>query len=112
MHTGLECNICLLKRMIRLIRDFEKDENKQQKLVRYVLQSLNEIDYTKAPAHNGMYRNERLVHGGAYAPSAAPSRTIVRGGPLYREMSRIGWTWGGDEVDALGYADYMHFSRR
>lgn len=72
---------------------------------------------------NGMYRCRvdpsdpervracRLAHGGEYRPERYPRRSIVRGGPLYRALTRRGWVWAGDEYEELGYLDIMHFRR-
>jgi len=49
----------------------------------------------------------KLRMGGAWDPKRRPRVTIVRGGVVFRELTRF-WRWGGALPGAL--KDFMHFS--
>ena len=49
------------------------------------------------------------AHGGPYDPERYPRQTITRRSPIYVELTRRGWVWGGDVADERGYLDLMHF---
>jgi len=72
--------------------------------------------------HNGLYGDCRLDApprvakdiarcklrmGGTWDPARRPRLTVVRDGPVYRELTRF-WRWGGDLPGKL--KDFMHFS--
>ncbi len=65
------------------------------------------------PDRNGLYGDClefssqcRLIRGGEWAPAAEGA--VTRESPLYRELTAIGWRWGGELAGRQ--KDFMHFS--